>query len=76
MLRLITGMGGGYGDPRERAAEAVGGDVRNGFLTSEEADAVYGLGANWPSVRFRLGLAVTSLIHLRACGTNYSWGGV
>jgi N-methylhydantoinase B len=33
VLRLVTGMGGGYGDPRERAREAVREDVRNGYLT-------------------------------------------
>jgi N-methylhydantoinase B len=43
VLRLITGMGGGYGDPRERAAEAVWEDVRNGYLTGEEAGRVYGV---------------------------------
>jgi N-methylhydantoinase B len=37
------GGGGGYGDPRERAVEAVVGDVRNGFCTPDEARDIYGV---------------------------------
>jgi N-methylhydantoinase B len=42
--RLIveTAGGGGYGDPRERAREAVIGDVRNGKVSEVAAREVYG----------------------------------
>ena len=42
VARLVTGVGGGYGDPRQRDPEAVRADVRNGFLTPEQASAIYG----------------------------------
>jgi N-methylhydantoinase B len=43
VARLVTGIGGGYGDPRQRAPDAVREDVRNGFLTPEQARTVYGV---------------------------------
>jgi N-methylhydantoinase B len=43
VIRLRTGTGGGYGDPRQRRRELVLDDVRNGYLTQEQARAVYGL---------------------------------
>ena len=38
-----TAGGGGYGDPFEREPEAVATDVRNGFLTCEQARIDYGV---------------------------------
>jgi N-methylhydantoinase B len=43
-LVLVTGGGGGYGDPRLRDREAVGRDVREGKVSPEAARDVYG----WP----------------------------
>ncbi len=41
--RLITGVGGGYGDPRSRNPALVCEDVRNGFLTPAQAEEIYGV---------------------------------
>ena len=43
VIRLHTGNGGGYGDPRRRRRELVRDDVRNGYTTEEVARSVYGL---------------------------------
>lgn len=42
VIRIITGAGGGFGDPRERDRAAVADDIRNGFITAERAREVYG----------------------------------
>jgi N-methylhydantoinase B len=42
VIRLHTGNGAGYGDPRERPRERVAEDVANGLLTPERAREVYG----------------------------------
>jgi N-methylhydantoinase B len=42
VARLVTGAGGGYGDPRRRAPERVREDVRDGLLTPEQAGRIYG----------------------------------
>lgn len=44
VIRIRTGNGGGYGDPRRRDPAAIDGDVRNGLLTPERAREVYGHG--------------------------------
>jgi len=41
-VRLITGTGGGYGDPRQRDPQLIQADLRNGFLTPEGARTFYG----------------------------------
>ncbi|NRA98613.1 MAG: hydantoinase B/oxoprolinase family protein [Rhodobacteraceae bacterium] len=41
-LRLETPGGGGYGDPKDRSAEAVARDVALGYLTAERATELYG----------------------------------
>ena len=41
-LVLVTGGGGGYGDPRERDPDAVARDVREGKVSEEAARRVYG----------------------------------
>ena len=43
VIRIHTGNGGGYGDPKRRSPEKVREDVRNGFVSAERALAVYGL---------------------------------
>ncbi len=42
VVRLVTGSGGGYGDPREREPGLVAADLRDGLVTSAEAAGVYG----------------------------------
>jgi N-methylhydantoinase B len=43
VARLVTGTGGGWGDPRERPVERVVDDVRNGYITAEQARRHYGV---------------------------------
>lgn len=43
VARLITGTGGGYGNALERAVEKVQSDVKNGYITLEEAEKSYGV---------------------------------
>jgi N-methylhydantoinase B len=43
LARLITGSGGGYGDPLERPVEMVQNDVKSGYITLEQAAQVYGV---------------------------------
>jgi N-methylhydantoinase B len=43
VARLITGSGGGYGDPMARSVEQVQGDVKNGYITLDQAKQDYGL---------------------------------
>ena len=45
LVRLVTGTGGGYGDPSERDRALVAADLRDGLITPEEAADVYGLSA-------------------------------
>ncbi|WP_031514778.1 hydantoinase B/oxoprolinase family protein [Desulfofalx alkaliphila] len=42
-VRLITATGGGYGDPLKRPAEKVAMDLKNGFITVEQARDDYGV---------------------------------
>ena len=42
VIRIMTGNGGGFGDPRTRDREAVRTDVLNGLITAERAVAIYG----------------------------------
>jgi len=39
----FTPGGGGYGDPRERAIDAVASDVRAGLVSIEMAQKLYGV---------------------------------
>lgn len=43
IVRIVTGNGGGFGDPGERDTEAIRRDVRDGLLTPEAAAEIYGL---------------------------------
>jgi N-methylhydantoinase B len=42
VIRVVTGNGGGMGDPRERDRAAIEDDIRNGLITRERANEVYG----------------------------------
>ena len=44
LVRLVTGTGGGYGDPRERERALVRADLRDGLITAADAAEVYGVG--------------------------------
>lgn len=46
VARLITGTGGGYGNPLERPVEEVQSDVKNGYITLEMAERDYGVVLN------------------------------
>lgn len=41
-IRVVTGTGGGYGDPRLRDRERLRRDLRDGFVTPEQAARLYG----------------------------------
>ena len=43
VARLVTGTGGGWGDPHERPVEEVIEDVRNGYVSLEQASGDYGI---------------------------------
>ena len=43
VIRVVTGNGGGLGDPKRRDPELVRRDVRDGLLTAERAREVYGV---------------------------------
>jgi N-methylhydantoinase B len=43
VARLITGAGGGWGDPKKRDRGAVRADLRNGLISETTARNVYGL---------------------------------
>jgi len=42
-VRLITGVGGGYGDPLTRAPQLVRADLRDGFINARDARHLYGV---------------------------------
>lgn len=44
VIRVVTASGGGYGDPRNRSAESVADDLRNGYVSQSTAASVYGKG--------------------------------
>jgi N-methylhydantoinase B len=43
VVRIVTGNGAGHGDPRARSRDLVALDVRDGFLSREQAQATYGV---------------------------------
>lgn len=43
LVRIRTATGGGWGDPRRRDPEAVARDVRDGFLSAQDALAIHGV---------------------------------
>jgi N-methylhydantoinase B len=46
VIRVITSSGGGWGDPKARDPEQVNADVKNGYLTAEQAQDIYGVTVN------------------------------
>ena len=42
VVRIQTGAGGGYGDPKRRRQAAVLRDLRDGYITAQEALNTYG----------------------------------
>lgn len=45
VVRMVTATGGGWGDPKLRAREAIEADLRDGFVTPDQAARDYGHGA-------------------------------
>jgi N-methylhydantoinase B len=43
IIRIITGTGAGWGDPLKRDVELVREDLKNGYITQEQADRFYKL---------------------------------
>ena len=43
VVRIHTGNGAGYGDPRNRDKDAVRSDIKNGYVTPERAREIYGI---------------------------------
>lgn len=43
VIRVATGNGGGVGDPLRRSRNKVLEDVKNGYVTAEQARTIYGL---------------------------------
>lgn len=43
VVRIVTGNGGGHGDPAQRARSAVLEDLRDGYISAEVARQVYGV---------------------------------
>lgn len=41
VIRVVTGNGGGAGDPLERDRKKIGADIKNGLLTAARAKEVY-----------------------------------
>jgi N-methylhydantoinase B len=53
VARLITGSGGGYGNPLERPVEKVQEDVKNAYITLEQAKKEYGVSLDPASLEVR-----------------------
>ena len=51
IVRIVTGNGGGYGNPKKRSRANVLSDLRNNYITSEEAVEVYGLDRESAGIR-------------------------
>jgi N-methylhydantoinase B len=43
VIRVMTATGAGWGDPMERPLELVNRDLKNGYITLEQANRYYGL---------------------------------
>ncbi|SHG51178.1 N-methylhydantoinase B [Kaistia soli DSM 19436] len=42
VVKVVTGNGGGFGDPTKRDPVAIAEDLKNGYLTAERAAEIYG----------------------------------
>jgi N-methylhydantoinase B len=54
VVRIVTGGGGGWGPPSERAIEKIEADIRAGLLTQEQARAIYKFGTRKIAVQENL----------------------
>ncbi len=45
IIRVMTATGAGWGNPMERDIALVKEDVKNGYITQEQAERLYGLGS-------------------------------
>jgi N-methylhydantoinase B len=43
VIRVMTGTGAGWGDPKDRDPELVKEDLKNGYITEEQAKKYYGV---------------------------------
>jgi N-methylhydantoinase B len=41
IIRIYSGTGGGFGDPKKRLKQLVASDLKNGFVTREQARREY-----------------------------------
>ena len=41
ILKIVTGSGGGFGDPKQRKKENIISDIENGFISKEVAEEIY-----------------------------------
>ena len=57
VVRIVTGGGGGWGPPSERAIEKIEADIRAGLLTREQARATYKFGI--PKIASRADLVIS-----------------
>ena len=46
VIQIMTGTGAGWGDPKKRDRELVAADLKNEFITAEEASTIYGYHTN------------------------------
>jgi N-methylhydantoinase B len=44
IIRVMTATGAGWGDPMKRPLELVKEDLKNGYITQDQANRYYGLG--------------------------------
>lgn len=42
VIRVMTGTGAGWGDPLKRSVEKIKDDIKNGYITIEQANRLYG----------------------------------
>jgi len=42
LIRIVTGTGGGFGNPRARPVEAIKRDLRDGYITEKQAATKFG----------------------------------
>ncbi|MEH7388896.1 hydantoinase B/oxoprolinase family protein [Bacillus sp. JJ1474] len=43
VVKLVTGTGGGYGNPFDRDAQLVAEDVKNAYISVEQAEEIFGV---------------------------------
>ena len=43
IVKVYTATGGGYGDPKKRSREKVLQDIKNGYVSEERAEKIYGV---------------------------------